>query len=111
MGAYPYVVSVMAWRWCNEASGTQGNVLAHLVSLDALDVPKALWPNSWAGLVEHVHAGGSFRRVSVLRGGMDPEMQSLLKTFVFDDFLPREVIDRLPKIYLLSFICPRLMPQ
>ena len=38
----------------------------------------------------------SFRRVSVLRGGMDPsEMQRLrLDTTVFDESLPWEVIDR-----------------
>ena len=94
MGAHPDVVSVMAWRRCNGARGTQGNVLAHLVSQEALDVPRALWPNSWAGLVEHVQKGGYFRRVSVLRGGMDPEMQRLLETTVFDDSLPWDVIDR-----------------
>lgn len=41
MGAHPDVVSVMAWRRCNGARGTQGNVLAHLVLQDALDVPRA----------------------------------------------------------------------
>ena len=95
MGAHPDVVSVMAWRRCNGARGTQGNVLAHLVLQESLDVPRSSWPNSWAGLVEHVRTGGYFRRVSVLRGGMDPsEMQKLLDTTVFDESLPWEVIDR-----------------
>ena len=96
MSEHSDIVIGLAWRRSVMTQRGQRVTLPtiRLVSREVIDLPKNSWPTSWEGLVEHVNTGGFFRSIPTLRGGMNPEMQALLDSTVFDDPLQREAIDR-----------------
>ena len=97
-GSHPDLAAAFAWRRCSGPStGRDRKQLPtiRLVSPEALDIPKASWPTSWEGLVEHVVKGGYFRKVGTLRGGMDPAVaQQQLDLVDFNRHLDWDDIDR-----------------
>jgi hypothetical protein len=97
LGSYPDLAVAFAWRrYSDRSTGRDHKRLPtiHLVSHEAMDIPKVLWPTSWEGLVEHVETGGYFRKVGAMRGGMDPAVVQQLSLVDFNRYLDWEEIDR-----------------
>lgn len=97
LGSYPDLAVAFAWRrYSDRSTGRDHKRLPtiHLVSHEAMDIPKVLWPTSWEGLVEHVETGGYFRKVGAMRGGMDPAVAQQLSLVDFNRYLDWEEIDR-----------------
>lgn len=86
LGSHSDLVVAFAWRRCSDPSPGRNHKrlpTIHLVSHEAVDIPKGCWPTSWEGLVEHVEMGGYFRKVGAMRGGMDPAIAQQLSLIDF----------------------------